>query len=143
MWMIRCTFTPALPKLQCLGDVLYCHDGLALHVRIQKILSVGVQFLRFFYYFIYFFTLMRVEDPNTTIRGPSLARQRNVIEMAFRWRADDVRWLGSFVVFQRIWTRIAKKPYIFVIFQEWSGPMVPHLDRHMHYYLFVLRTHYI
>ena len=29
------------------------------------------------------------EDPNTTISGPSLARQRNAILMAFRWRADD------------------------------------------------------
>ena len=29
------------------------------------------------------------EDPNTTISGPSSARQRNAIWMAFRWRADD------------------------------------------------------
>ena len=29
------------------------------------------------------------KDPNTTISGPSLVRQRNAIEMAFRWRADD------------------------------------------------------
>ena len=29
------------------------------------------------------------EDPNTTISGPSLARQRNAIYMAFRWQADD------------------------------------------------------
>ena len=28
-------------------------------------------------------------DPNTTISGPSSARQRNAILMAFRWRADD------------------------------------------------------
>ena len=28
------------------------------------------------------------EDPNTTIIRPSLARQRNAILMAFRWRAD-------------------------------------------------------
>ena len=30
-----------------------------------------------------------IEDPNTALIGPSLARQRNAIEMAFRWRADD------------------------------------------------------
>ena len=29
------------------------------------------------------------EDPSTTISGPSSARQRNAIYMAFRWRADD------------------------------------------------------
>ena len=27
-------------------------------------------------------------DQNVTINGPSLARQRNAIEMAVRWRAD-------------------------------------------------------
>ena len=30
----------------------------------------------------------RREDPNTTQSGPPSARQRNAIEMAFRWRAD-------------------------------------------------------
>ena len=30
-----------------------------------------------------------MKDPITTIIGPSLARQRNAILMAFRWRADD------------------------------------------------------
>ena len=29
------------------------------------------------------------EDPNTAINGPSSARQRNAINIAFRWRADD------------------------------------------------------
>ena len=27
-------------------------------------------------------------DPNATISGPSSARQRNAIAMAFRWRVD-------------------------------------------------------
>ena len=55
--------------------------------------------------------------------------------MAFLWRADDgptlnAGWLGSFVIFQGIQTSIAKKPYIFVIFQGGgggggSGPLVP------------------
>ena len=31
------------------------------------------------------------------------------------------RWLGSFVIFQGIWTGIAKKPHIFVIFQGGRG----------------------
>ena len=29
------------------------------------------------------------EDRNSTENGPSSARQRNAIEMAFRWRADN------------------------------------------------------
>ena len=61
-----------------------------------------------------------IEDPNTTINGPSSARQRNAIEMAFR-----CRWLCSFVIFQGIRTSIAKIHYIFVIFQRGSGPPVP------------------
>ena len=28
------------------------------------------------------------KDSNITISGPSMARQRNAIQMAFRWRAD-------------------------------------------------------
>ena len=43
--------------------------------------------------------------------GPSSARLRN----AFRWRADDGPTLNA--DFQGIWNRIAKKPYIFVLFQ--------------------------
>ena len=58
----------------------------------------------------FFFYLVdeRWDDPYTTISGPSSARQRNTI-------------------------RIAKKPYIFVIFQGvgGSGPPVPPLDPHI------------
>ena len=41
----------------------------------------------------------RIEDPNiTTISGPSLARKRNAIKMAFRWRTDnDPKWNTGFV----------------------------------------------
>ena len=35
------------------------------------------------------------EYPNTTIGGPSLACQRNAIQMAFRWLADDVPTLND------------------------------------------------
>ena len=40
-------------------------------------------------------------------------------------------WLGSFVIFQRIGTGIAKKPYIFVIFQGGPDPLSRSLDPHM------------
>ena len=39
--------------------------------------------------------------------------------------------LGSFVIFQGIWTSIAKKPYIFVIFHGGQDPLVFPLDPHM------------
>ena len=42
------------------------------------------------------------EDQNVTISGPSSACQRNAIQMAFHWRADDDKTLGSFVIFQGI-----------------------------------------
>ena len=39
-----------------------------------------------------------IEDPNVTINGPSSACQRNVISMAFRWRADDGPTLNAGLV---------------------------------------------
>ena len=55
--------------------------------------------------------------------------------MAFRWPADYGPTLnGSFVVFQWIQTSIAKKPYIFVIFQggvRTPFPLLP-LDPRMY-----------
>ena len=78
------------------------------------------------------------EDPNTTKSGPLSAHQQNAILMVFRWRANDGPTLNAGlidVILQRIRTRIAKKPYIFVIFQgggSWSPPVSP-LDLRMAY----------
>ena len=41
------------------------------------------------------------EDPNTTLCGSSSTRQRNAIEMAFRWRADDGPTLNAGLVASR------------------------------------------
>ena len=38
------------------------------------------------------------KDLNTTISGPLSARQRNAIEMAFLWRADDGPTLNAGLV---------------------------------------------
>ena len=56
-----------------------------VHAWIQKVLSEGFQLWQ------RFFSLVDEgrEDPNTTISGLLLARQRNAIKMAFRWRAVD------------------------------------------------------
>ena len=37
-------------------------------------------------------------DPNTTISGPSTARQRNAIYMTFHWRADNGPTLNAGLV---------------------------------------------
>ena len=50
----------------------------------QKVRSRGGPTL-----FSSFFSCRR-EDPDTTLSGPSSARQRNAIYMAFRWRAHDI-----------------------------------------------------
>ena len=52
------------------------------------------------------------EDPSTTLNGVSLA---------CRWWPNIEFWLGSFVIFQGIWTNIAKKPYIFLWFFGGGG----------------------
>ena len=70
------------------------------------------------------------ENPNTTINVPSSARQRNTIEMAFCWRANDGATLNAGLValrFQGTRTSIAKKPFIFVIFQGGGGTPCPPL----------------
>ena len=47
------------------------------------------------YNFNFFFDKGR-KDSNTTIKGPSTARQRNAIQMAFRWWADGGPTLNAF-----------------------------------------------
>ena len=45
-------------------------------------------FVFFFFFFFFFKFDGGRKDLNTTISGPSKARRRNVISMAFRWRVD-------------------------------------------------------
>ena len=59
------------------------------------------------------------------IIGPPAKRHLNGVSLAGRWLPNIECWLFSFVIFQGIWTSIAKKPYISVIFQRGSGPPVP------------------
>ena len=51
--------------------------------------------------------------------------------IACRWWPNIECWLGSFVIFQGIWPSIAKKPYLFVIFQGGPDPLSPPLGPHM------------
>ena len=58
---------------------------------------------------------------------------KNGVSQACWWWPNIECWLGSFVIFQGIWTRIAKKPYIFCAFSgggvRTPGPLP--LDPHM------------
>ena len=55
----------------------------------------------------------------------------NSVSLAGRWWPNNECWNGSFVIFQRIRTSIAKKPYIFVIFQGRGSEPPPPLDPSM------------
>ena len=77
-------------------------------------------------YVLFFLVDEGRDDHNTTKKEPLLAGQQNAIEMvslAVQGWPNIECWLG----FQAIWTSIAKKPYIFVIFQGGgvSGPRPP------------------
>ena len=73
-----------------------------------------------------------IEDTNTAINGPSWARQRNTIEMAFRWRADDGLTLNAGLVallFFRDPDQNCKETLYFFCFSGGSRPPVsPPLD---------------
>ena len=87
--------------------------------QIQKILSEGVQLWQ------RFFSWWGVGGSKylykRAIIGPPADRHLNGVSLAFLWWLNIECWPGSFVIFQGIWTRIAKKPYIFVIFQRGGG----------------------
>ena len=69
------------------------------------------------------------EDQNqiTTISVPSLARQRNAIEMALRWRADDGQTLNAgFVIFRGSGPVLLRNP----IFSGGQEPCLPSGSAH-------------
>ena len=66
------------------------------------------------------------------IIGPTAKRHLNGVSLAGRWWPDIKFWLGSFVIFQGAGTSIAKKPYMFVIFQGVWTPCPP-LDPPMNF----------
>ena len=72
------------------------HHG-KLYVRIY--LSLVCSWYVFNFDNVFFFFKKKADeggvDPNITLSGPSSARQRNAIIMAFRWRVDDENTLNS------------------------------------------------
>ena len=95
-----------------------------IHTRIQKILSEGIQLWRRFFFFLYNEGWEKYHHKRA-INGPPAKRHLNGVSLACWWWPNIERWLGSLVIFQGIWTRIAKKPYIFVIFQGGGGVRTP------------------
>ena len=77
-----------------------------------------------------------IEEPFPAINGPPSARQRNAIKLAFRLRTADDPALNADLIalsfFRGSGPRIAKKPYIFVIFQGESGPLSPSGSAHVY-----------
>ena len=53
---------------------------------LESFVRDGQNLITFFFLFL---VDKGIEDPNTALNGPSSARQRNAIEIAFRWRPDD------------------------------------------------------
>ena len=91
--------------------------------------------LTFYFCFLFFFDEGR-KDSNTTISGPSTARQQNAIQMAFRWRADGGPILNAGLLalwfYRGSWLIMLRNP-IFL----WLGrdPLSPPLDPHVFMYL--------
>ena len=81
-------------------------------------------------FFQVFFSLMREERIQISLK---VDHHQLTSKTPFKWRlagrpmmAQHQCWLGSFVNFQGIRTSIAKKHYIFVIFQGCPDPLSPH-----------------
>ena len=104
-------------------SMISIHRNKPINLDISCVDPEGVQlWLRFFSWYHY----------KRAIIVPPAKRHLNGVSMTGRWGPITECWLGSFVVLQGIQTNIAKRPYIFVIFQGGgSGPPIPPLDSHM------------
>ena len=80
--------------------------------------------LTFFFFFFYLIWGGRIQ--NTTLSGAIISPPAKRWLMCWWWPNIEC-WLGGFVIFQGIWTSIAKKSY-FLQFSGGSRPPVPHLD---------------
>ena len=96
----------------------------SIPARIQKVLSEGVQLWHFLFFFVHEEKMIQYHYKRA-INGPPAKRHLNGVSLACRWWPTIECWLCSFVNFQVIRTSVAKKPYIFVIFQGWSRPPFP------------------
>ena len=82
-----------------------------VHARIQKILSEGVQLWQRF--FSWWGLGGSKYHYKRAIIGPPAKRHLNGVSLACWWWSNIEFWLGSFVIFQGILTRIAKETLYF------------------------------
>ena len=90
------------------------------HARIQKALSEGSNFDNVF--FSWLGEKWSKYHHKRAIIGPLAKRHLNGVSLACRCWPNIECWLGSFVIFQRIRTSIAKNPYILCSFRGGGGP---------------------
>ena len=112
--------------------LVYSWPGIhTVDARIQKVLSEGVQiWWGFLFLYIHFFSSWGDRGSKYhyqwAIIGPPAKLHLNGVSLAGRrWPNIECWRQGSFVIFQGTRTSIAKKHYIFVIFQGGSGPPAP------------------
>ena len=93
-----------------------------IHAGIQKVFSEGVQVLHHFFFSFFY---EGKNDLNTSISGPSSARQQNAIWMAFCWRAHLSPKLNAGLValwfFRGSGPVLLENPIFFVIFSRVGG----------------------
>ena len=94
-----------------------------LHAQIQTVFfreggGGGVKLWQHFF-------VVKCERNLMAIIGQPVKRHLKGVSLASQWWPIIKCWLCSFVIFLGIRTNIAKKPYIFVIFQKGSGHPVP------------------
>ena len=102
--------------------------------RVRESRKFGQRGVQIWYFFLSWWgergSKYRYKWMGWAIIGPPVKRHLNGVSLAGRWWPNIKCWLRSFVVYSGNPTSIAKKPYIFVIFQGGgvSGPPVPPLD---------------
>ena len=96
-----------------------------IHARIQKVLSKGIQLWQRL-----FFKLMGGGSIHVPLLSGLHQPASETPLKAFRWHADECPTLNAGLaaaIFQGIRTCIARKPYIFVIFQCGGPDLDPHM----------------
>ena len=82
--------------------------------------------LRMFFFSLFFNNWIQIPLKSGHHR-PASQTSLNAVSLVCRWWPNMEYWLGSFVIFQGIRTSIAKKLYIFVIFQGGGDTLSPPL----------------
>ena len=98
----------------------------------QKILSEGVQLWQCSNVVVFFNVFYEGwEDRMPVIIGSPAKHHLNGVLLVYWWWPNIGCWLGSFMIYQGICTRIEKNPIFLWFFKGGPDPPVPPLDPHM------------